>query len=113
MVGDENLKTGSSNYRKAIANVAVIKRRSTENSIDHKALTSAMDNLSKYFELNNQNVKTGMLDKWLKQYWRKKFNCFDSVQKRNDKCFASSYVRKSLINVKETKRLIDFIGGKK
>lgn len=52
-----------------------------------------------------------MLVRWLKEYWKKKFNCVSNGQQRDSKCFASNYVRKSLINVKETKRLIDFVKG--
>lgn len=111
-IGDKNLKSASinvhKNFRKTIEHEIILKRYSKESSMDQD-MTNALDNLSKYFNINNQRMNHKLLNAWLHEYWQRKFHCSVYTQKHDPKCFDSKYARKALLNIKEIKRIIDFI----
>lgn len=110
-IGDKYLKTAATNslknYRKTIEYGIVLKRYQKDHSIDQE-MTVALDDLSKYFNINNQRLGNKMINDWLHEYWQRKFHCSPYTQKHDSKCFDSKYARKAMLNIKEIKRLMDF-----
>lgn len=113
-IGDKYLKTAATNslknYRKSIQYGIVLKRYQKDHHssiIDHE-MSIALDDLSKYYNINNQRVGNKIINDLLHEYWQRKFHCSSYTQKYDPKCFDSKYARKAMLNIKDIKRLMDF-----
>ena len=113
-VGDKNLKTGllsaQKKWRRGVRNLAIMKKLNRDN-VDLVPLSSMIDDLSKYFDVNGDRIRNKMITNWLYEYWHRKFNCL--LNAKNSDCFEVKHARKTLINTKELKYIIDFGKGKK
>lgn len=113
-IGDKNLKAGSvnahQNVRKTFQNLIILKKLERDNSLNLVPMSSMLDGLSRYFDINHDRTRSNAVSNWLVEYWHRKYNCLLNEKKQD--CFTVNNARKGLINGKELKHIIDFAQGK-